>query len=64
MGLNTSASHFGIALGSLIGGIVIEKSSVLYNAWAGVVFILLALTCAIFSVTRRSEIIETNLTKS
>ncbi|MGR5879737.1 MFS transporter [Bacillus pacificus] len=33
--LNNSALHLGIALGSTVGGVVIEKSSVIYNAWVG-----------------------------
>ena len=51
-GLNNSALHLGIALGSTVGGVVIEKSSVMYNAWVGGGFIILALLCAIFSITR------------
>ena len=51
-GLNNSALHLGIALGSTVGGVVIEKSSVIYNAWVGGGFIILALLCAIFSITR------------
>ena len=50
--LNNSALHLGIALGSTVGGFVIEKSSVIYNAWVGGGFIILALLCAIFSITR------------
>lgn len=50
--LNNSALHLGIALGSTVGGVVIEKSSVIYNAWVGGGFIILALLCAIFSITR------------
>lgn len=52
LSLNTSAIHFGIALGSFIGGVVIEKSSVFYNAWVGVLFVLVSLACAVFSLTR------------
>ncbi|MDR0268615.1 MFS transporter [Paenibacillus sp.] len=48
--LNSSASHIGIALGSAIGGIVIEGSSVYYNAWVGVIFVILALASALFSI--------------
>ncbi len=50
--LNNSALHFGIALGSMVGGIVIDQYSVLYNASIGGIFILMALICALFSVTR------------
>ncbi|PQP89219.1 MFS transporter [Paenibacillus sp. AR247] len=49
--LNSSASHIGIALGSAIGGMVIEGSSVYYNAWVGVIFVLLALGSAVLSIT-------------
>ena len=50
--LNNSALHFGIALGSLIGGVVIDESSVMNNASVGGVFILLSLLCAVLSITR------------
>lgn len=48
--LNSSASHVGIALGSAIGGIVIDGASVYYNAWAGVIFVILALGSALLSI--------------
>ncbi|GAB3046536.1 MFS transporter [Virgibacillus ainsalahensis] len=41
--LNNSALHFGIAFGSLIGGIVIEQASVEENATVGGLFVILAL---------------------
>ena len=50
--LNNSALHLGIALGSTVGGAVIEQSSVIYNAWVGGGFVILALLCATFSITR------------
>lgn len=50
--LNNSAMHFGIAAGSVIGGVVINQYSVYYNATIGGIFVLLALICAIFSITR------------
>lgn len=52
LGLNTSVLHMGIAMGSAIGGVVVEKASVQYNAWVGAVFILLSLACAIYSISR------------
>ncbi|GIP23735.1 MFS transporter [Paenibacillus sp. J22TS3] len=50
LSLNSSALHIGIALGSAVGGIVIEKSTVYYNAWIGVGFVLLALAAAVLSI--------------
>ncbi|ARI76645.1 MFS transporter [Halobacillus mangrovi] len=50
--LNNSALHLGIALGSTIGAMVIEQSSVIHNATAGGFFVLFALGTAYFSITR------------
>jgi MFS transporter, DHA1 family, purine base/nucleoside efflux pump len=58
LSINNSASHIGIAAGSAIGGIVIEKSSVMYNSWVGVLFILAALLCAVYSITRSSTAVH------
>lgn len=56
--LNNSALHLGIALGSFIGSIVIERSSVENNATVGGIFIVIALATAVFSMTRtRSEVV-------
>lgn len=51
--LNNSALHLGIAFGSTVGGTVIKTSSVIYNAWIGAGFIILALLFAVFSITRK-----------
>ncbi|HLS60441.1 MAG TPA: MFS transporter [Virgibacillus sp.] len=53
--LNNSALHFGIAFGSLVGGVVIERTSVEYNATVGGLFIILALGAALFSMTRKTN---------
>ncbi len=50
--LNNSALHLGIALGSVIGGMVINHYSVMHNAAVGGIFVFLSLLCAIYSITR------------
>lgn len=51
--LNNSALHFGIAFGSFVGSIVIDKMSVTYNALIGSFIVLLALFAALFSFSRK-----------
>ncbi|MFQ3545067.1 MFS transporter [Halobacillus rhizosphaerae] len=51
--LNNSALHLGIALGSSVGSIVIERASVEQNATTGGIFVVLALGAALFSMTRQ-----------
>lgn len=51
--LNNSALHLGIAFGSLVGGFVIERMSVIHNATVGAVFVVLSLAAIIFSITRK-----------
>ncbi|MCM3491087.1 MFS transporter [Alkalihalophilus marmarensis] len=53
--LNNSALHFGIAAGSMIGGIVIEQSTVEMNATVGGVFVLFSLGVVIMSMAKRKE---------
>jgi MFS transporter, DHA1 family, purine base/nucleoside efflux pump len=53
--LNNSALHFGIAFGSMIGGIVIEQSSVEMNATVGGVFVLFSLGVVLMSMMRRKN---------
>lgn len=55
LSLNSSVLHLGIASGSVVGGLVIEQSSVANNAWVGCLFVLLALGSAMFSLTRSSQ---------
>ncbi|MFM9281271.1 MFS transporter [Paenibacillus jiagnxiensis] len=52
LSLNSSIMHLGIACGSLIGGVIIETSSVANNFWVGGLLALAALGCAVFSLTR------------
>jgi MFS transporter, DHA1 family, purine base/nucleoside efflux pump len=54
--LNNSALHFGIAFGSFIGGIVIERFTVELNATVGGLFIILALAAAVFSMWKKGSV--------
>lgn len=49
IGINNSAMHLGVALGALIGGLVVELSSVSWTPWVGVFVVLLSVICALFS---------------
>ncbi|MBY0122264.1 MFS transporter [Bacillus sp. S/N-304-OC-R1] len=53
--LNNSAVHIGIALGSLIGGVVIEQASVQLNPTVGGVLILAALGTAFLSMVKKEQ---------
>ncbi|GGE56646.1 MFS transporter [Pullulanibacillus camelliae] len=53
--LNNSALHFGIAFGSMIGGLVLEHLTVKDNATCGGIFVLFALGTALFSITRKPK---------
>lgn len=55
-GLNTTALHLGIALGSGVGGFVIEHHSVADTPWVGGLFVLISFICAAFSITRPSTV--------
>ncbi|HLR51373.1 MAG TPA: MFS transporter [Candidatus Avamphibacillus sp.] len=56
--LNNSALHFGIAFGSLIGSIVIDKVSVEMNASIGGFFVILALFTVIYSMRKGASSYE------
>ncbi|KQL59162.1 MULTISPECIES: MFS transporter [Bacillaceae] len=61
--LNNSALHFGIAFGSMSGGIVIERSTVEMNAFVGSIFAFLALIVVGLSMKKslQPKPIETDL---
>jgi DHA1 family purine base/nucleoside efflux pump-like MFS transporter len=50
IGINTSAMHLGVALGSACGGVVIAWQSVLITPWVGAMLSGLALLTALFSL--------------
>lgn len=54
--LNNSALHFGIAFGSFIGGIVIERASIDWNATVGGLIVMLALGTAVFSMAKANRV--------
>jgi MFS transporter, DHA1 family, purine base/nucleoside efflux pump len=53
--LNNSALHFGIAFGSMIGGVVIEHASVEMNATVGGLLVILALGTAVLSMGKKER---------
>ncbi|MFX3649677.1 MAG: MFS transporter [Paenibacillus sp.] len=55
---NSGIAHAGIALGTYIGGMVIDHSSILNNGWVGSVLILLGLVCAIYAISVKEKTIQ------
>lgn len=51
LGLNTSFLHLGVALGSGLGGILVDRYSVTINTWVAGIMVVLALISAIYSLT-------------
>lgn len=56
---NSGIAHAGIALGTFIGGQVIERSSVVYTGWVGAVLVLLGLLTALYAIRRREQTVRT-----
>lgn len=61
---NNSALQIGISLGSAFGGIVLSQTGTVSNAaWFGGILIIISLLCAVFSLTRKTNVREhTNVT--
>ncbi|WP_248926976.1 MFS transporter [Paenibacillus hamazuiensis] len=59
--LFTSFMHIGIAIGSAVGGVVVNHYPVVTNAWAGSLLAFLAFLFAVYSVTRRGKSGEPSL---
>lgn len=51
LGLNTSFLHLGVALGSGMGGVLVNNYPVTTNTWVGGLMVVLALICALYSVS-------------
>lgn len=49
IGVNNSSMHLGVALGALIGGLVVKFSSVSWAPWIGVLVVFLSVLCALYS---------------
>ncbi|MET3942401.1 DHA1 family purine base/nucleoside efflux pump-like MFS transporter [Paenibacillus sp. PvP094] len=55
---NSGIAHAGIALGTYVGGMVIDHSTILYNGWVGSILILLGLASAIYAISRKEQSVQ------
>ncbi|WFR61420.1 MFS transporter [Paenibacillus amylolyticus] len=55
---NSGIAHAGIALGTYIGGLVIDHSSILNTGWVGSVLILLGLVSAIYAISVKEKSVQ------
>ncbi|VWD01742.1 MFS transporter [Burkholderia lata] len=46
VGINVSAMHAGVAVGSALGGVLVERNALLVTPWAGCGLVAVALACA------------------
>ncbi|WP_337031930.1 MFS transporter [Paenibacillus illinoisensis] len=55
---NSGIAHAGIALGTYVGGMVIDHSTILHNGWVGSILILLGLASAIYAISRKEQSVQ------
>ncbi|MGG4480592.1 MFS transporter [Paenibacillus illinoisensis] len=55
---NSGIAHAGIALGTDVGGMVIDHSTIMYNGWVGSILILLGLASAIYAISRKEQSVQ------
>lgn len=55
LGFNTSSLHIGVALGSIVGGLIVSQYGISVNPAAGGVIILLSILSALYSMTRKKK---------
>ncbi|MFM9282273.1 MFS transporter [Paenibacillus jiagnxiensis] len=55
LGFNTSSLHIGVALGSIVGGLIVSQYGIFVNPAAGGVIILLSILSALYSMTRKEK---------
>lgn len=56
--LNNSALHLGIAFGTLVGSIVTDLWSLQFNAFVGVIFVVLALISSVISLQKEKIVLQ------
>lgn len=52
LSFNTSSLHIGVAAGSIVGGLIVNHSSVTTNAYVGGLIVILAILSAVFSLRK------------
>jgi len=55
LGLNLTAIHLGLALGSAVGGLAVERLPSGYNAWIGAMVVVLAVLTIRYSIRQPSK---------
>jgi MFS transporter, DHA1 family, purine base/nucleoside efflux pump len=58
LGLNTSFLHLGVALGSGLGGFLIDHYPVTTNTWVAGIMVVVALISAVYSVTKNRNTVS------